>query len=178
MNSKRASPTANTACPSHDPSASLVETRVPLWPRISRNGILSEKPWYHEGLNFTCSGCGDCCTGAPGYVWVNQEEINKLAEAVGIEDVDEFEKLYVRKVGIRRSLKEFPNGDCLLFDTDTRKCSVYEARPRQCRTWPFWDSNLRTPEDWKETCRVCKGSGEGKLHSLVEIETQRRVMKI
>ena len=135
---------------------------------------MSEKPWYHEGLNFTCSGCGDCCTGAPGYVWVNQEEINKLAEAVGIEDVDEFEKLYVRKVGIRRSLKEFPNGDCLLFDTDTRKCSVYEARPRQCRTWPFWDSTITRRKDWQETCEVCPGAGKGRLYSLDEIETARK----
>ena len=27
--------------------------------------------WYaEEGLAFECTGCGDCCTGAPGYVWV------------------------------------------------------------------------------------------------------------
>ena len=27
--------------------------------------------WYHLGLRFQCTGCGDCCTGAPGYVWIN-----------------------------------------------------------------------------------------------------------
>ena len=42
-----------------------------------------EKPWYHEGLRFECTGCGDCCTGAPGYVWLTEEEIRALAEAGG-----------------------------------------------------------------------------------------------
>ena len=69
------------------------------------------------------------------------------------------------KIGIRRSLKEFPNGDCVFFDGQTRKCQVYGARPRQCRTWPFWDSNLKTPESWAQTCEVCPGSGRGQLYS-------------
>ena len=139
----------------------------------------NEKPWYAEsGLKFNCSQCGDCCTGAPGYVWVNKEEIAKLAAAAGIEDIDEFERLYVRKVGIRKSLKEFPNGDCVFFDNETRKCQVYQARPRQCRTWPFWDSNLRTPEAWEATCEVCPGSGRGKLYSIEEIEERRSVFRV
>ena len=137
----------------------------------------TEQPWYADGLRFTCTQCGDCCTGAPGFVWVNKEEIEALAKLVDL-DVDEFEKQYVRKVGIRKSLREFPNGDCVFFDSEKRGCTVYEARPRQCKTWPFWDSNLRTPEAWQSTCEHCPGSGKGKLHSLVQIEKQRKVMKL
>lgn len=139
---------------------------------------MSDKPWYHEGLRFKCSECGDCCTGAPGYVWVNKEEIEKLSEVLGYDDVEKFESDYVRKVGIRKTLKEYPNGDCFLFDNKTRKCTVYEARPRQCKTWPFWDSNLKSEAAWAETCRDCPGSGQGKLYSLEKIEAQRKVMKI
>ncbi|MBW3600393.1 MAG: YkgJ family cysteine cluster protein [Planctomycetes bacterium] len=138
---------------------------------------MPQKPWHQDGLRFTCTQCGDCCTGAPGYVWVNQEEIKQLAAATG-EDVEHFEKLYVRKIGIRKSLVEFPNGDCVFFDSESRRCTVYEARPRQCRTWPFWDSNLRSPEDWEETCRICPGSGKGRLYQIQEIEAQRKVMRI
>jgi len=94
------------------------------------------------------------------------------------EEPESFEDKYVRKVGLRKSLREFPNGNCVFFDTDTRRCSVYGARPRQCRTWPFWDSNLRRAEDWQETCRVCPGSGQGPLHQLGEIEAQRDVMRV
>jgi len=105
-----------------------------------------EQPWYRDGLRFQCTQCGNCCTGAPGYVWVNQQEIEALAAAVGETDLAVFEAKYVRKVGTRKSLKEFGNGDCVFFDGQTRRCTVYAQRPRQCRTWPFWDSNVRTPE--------------------------------
>ncbi len=135
------------------------------------------RPWYHAGLRFQCTGCGDCCTGAPGYVWVNQAEIEAIAAKVGM-DVEAFESTYVRQIGIRRSLREFPNGDCVFFDTETRKCQVYDARPRQCRTWPFWDSNLKSPQAWKETCRDCPGAGTGPLYQLEAIESQRKQIHV
>ena len=139
---------------------------------------MADKPWYKDGLRFKCTACGDCCTGAPGFVWVNREEIEALATAVGDDDLEEFERQYVRKVGIRRSLREFPNGDCVFFDSDSRQCQVYKARPRQCRTWPFWTSNLKTPAAWEETCNACPGSGKGKLHQLDQIESQRQVIHV
>lgn len=142
-------------------------------PKKSKN-----KKWYKDGLKFTCTQCGDCCTGAPGFVWVNKAEISAIAELMEFDDVEEFEKLYVRKVGIRKSLKEFPNGDCVFFDNEKRTCNVYGARPRQCKTWPFWDSNLRSEETWQQTCEECPGSGKGKLHQIEEIESLRKTMKV
>ena len=138
---------------------------------------MSETPWYTDGLRFECSQCGDCCTGAPGFVWVSQTEIDAIAEEVGMAS-EQFEDTYVRKIGARRSLREFPNGDCVFFDTENKGCQVYEARPIQCRTWPFWDSNLKSAKAWKETCEECPGSGNGKVYSLEEIESQRKQMRI
>ncbi len=138
----------------------------------------SPEPWYRKGLRFTCTQCGDCCTGAPGYVWVNQAEIEAIAALVGESDLEAFEKQYVRRIGIRKSLREFSNGDCVFFDGQTRRCLVYQARPRQCRTWPFWDSNLRSEQTWKETCEVCPGSGTGRLYQLEEIEKLRKVIRV
>lgn len=138
---------------------------------------MSKKPWYHEGLRFRCTQCGDCCTGAPGFVWVNKQEIHALADSFEME-VEEFERLYVRRIGIRKSLKELPSGDCVFFDGETRTCNVYQLRPRQCRTWPFWDSNLRTPEAWQDVCEVCPGSGKGKLYQLETIEEQRQTFSV
>jgi len=92
---------------------------------------------------------------------------------------EDFESKYVRQIGIRRSLKEYAsNGDCVFFDNKSRKCQVYQQRPRQCRTWPFWKSNLRTPQSWDETCQACPGSGKGKLYQLETIEEQANVISV
>lgn len=155
-----------------------VARRFPPFFEVERSPVSSQLPWYRDGLRFACTQCGNCCTGAPGYVWVNQDEIAALAKLLEIDDVKVFEKRYVRRVGIRKSLKEFANGDCVFFDGGSRKCTVYSARPRQCRTWPFWDSNLRTPQAWAETCQVCPGSGTGQLYQIEEIETQRRIVRV
>ena len=100
-----------------------------------------------------------------------------MAERLGL-GVEEFADQYTRKIGARRSLKEFSNGDCVFFNSESRQCEVYDLRPRQCRTWPFWDSNLKSETAWKRTCRECPGSGTGKLHQLNEIEARRKTMKI
>ena len=137
----------------------------------------NNQPWFKDGLRFQCTGCGDCCTGAAGFVWVNKEEIAALAAHFGV-DVSEFESRCVRQIGVRKSLIEYPNGDCVFFDGQTRKCRVYPLRPRQCRTWPFWESNIRTPEAWDETCRVCPGSGTGRLYQLEAIQQQAAAIRI
>ena len=105
------------------------------------------------------------------------KEIQTLAQLVGLP-VDEFESKFVRAVGVRKSLVEFDNGDCVFFDGQTRKCTVYNARPRQCRTWPFWNSNLRTEAAWRETCKVCPGSGKGPLVPLERIQEQMAVIRL
>ena len=80
----------------------------------------------------------------------------------------------MRRVGIRKSLTEFPNGDCVFFHNESRTCQVYNARPRQCRTWPFWNSNLSSPDAWQRAVEHCRGCNRGKLIALEKIEEQRK----
>ncbi len=138
---------------------------------------MAKVPWYNDGLRFECTQCGDCCTGAPGYVWVTNDEIALLAKHLAMP-LEDFERQYVRKVGVRKSLIEYGNGDCVFFDGKIRKCTVYEARPKQCRTWPFWDSNIRSPAAWQQTCEVCPGSGRGKLYTVEEIVAQSSLVRV
>jgi uncharacterized protein len=135
------------------------------------------EPWFSEGLKFSCTGCGCCCTGAPGFVWVNKAEIEAMAEAVGV-DVEEFERRYVRTVGIRKSLIEYANGDCVFFDGENRNCRVYEARPRQCRTWPFWPSNLTSPASWDRISERCPGCNRGRRTPLGKILAQMEIVDV
>jgi uncharacterized protein len=134
------------------------------------------EPWYHEGLHFRCTRCGNCCTGPPGVVWVEPEELAAIAEFRG-QTVEETQGLYTRLVGRRRSLREKANGDCVFFDRQ-EGCTIYPVRPRQCQTWPLWDSNVVTPEAWKRTCSVCPGAGQGDLIPVEEITRRLNVIKM
>lgn len=128
----------------------------------------SGNPWYGEGLQFSCTRCGSCCTGAPGFVWVTPQEIGRLADHLDMT-LDQFGRTNVRQVGERYSLVERPGGDCIFWDHQAG-CTVYEARPTQCRTWPFWAENLATPASWSRMARSCPGAGQGDWFALEEIE--------
>ncbi|WP_422926680.1 YkgJ family cysteine cluster protein [Singulisphaera sp. PoT] len=129
-----------------------------------------ETPWYHEGLTFGCTKCGACCTGAPGYVWVDAEEMARLAEFRG-ETLEQFAMQFVRQVGDSYSLIEKPGGDCIFWEKGVG-CTVYPARPVQCQTWPFWSENIETKESWDHIVSICPGSGRGsgRWFSLEEIQ--------
>jgi Fe-S-cluster containining protein len=111
-----------------------------------------------EGFAFAfdakaCEECGGgCCIGASGYIWVTPTEITALSENLNLKR-DEFITQYLSKIGYRYSLKEldFNSGfRCVFFDIDKKQCSVYENRPLQCRTFPFWDhfkNNIREVEE-------------------------------
>jgi Fe-S-cluster containining protein len=133
--------------------------------------------WYAGGLAFRCTQCGDCCSGSEGYVWVNQAEIDAMAARRGMTPAA-FTEAFVKQVGVRRSLTERPGGDCVLLDEKTRKCTVYEERPRQCRTWPFWDSNLRSPEAWAEAAEACPGCNKGDVVPLETIVAQAAKIRV
>jgi Fe-S-cluster containining protein len=133
-------------------------------------------PWYQDGLRFCCTQCGNCCTGAPGFVWVNDDEIADIAEHRG-ESLVEVERLYTRPVDRRRSLREKANGDCVFYDR-AAGCTIYPVRPRQCRTWPFWESNVHTPGDWHRTCQSCPGAGQGDLVPAEEITRRLNLIKL
>jgi len=133
-------------------------------------------PWYRDGLAFSCTRCGKCCTGAPGFVWVNDEEIAAIAEFRG-EPVEEVRGLYTRMARRGPTLRDNADGDCVFYDKN-EGCLIYPVRPRQCRTWPFWHSNVVTPEAWRHTCEICPGSGQGDLISAEEILARVKVIKL
>jgi Fe-S-cluster containining protein len=132
------------------------------------------EPWYRGGLRFECTRCGNCCTGEPGFVWVNDTEIRQIAEYLG-QPVEEFTQLQTRPTFRGRSLREKANNDCVFWDRQ-RGCTIYPVRPIQCRTWPFWESNLRTEDDWQLTRQKCPGAGQGELIPVEEIT--RRIKEI
>src|SRR5262249_56755684 len=116
------------------------------------------------------------CRGEAGFVWVNGDEIAAIAEHRG-ETAEQVIAVYTRRAGSGRSLREKANGDCIFYDK-AAGCTIYPVRPRQCRTWPFWESNVITPESWERTCEICPGSGQGELISAEEITRRLNVIRL
>lgn len=135
---------------------------------------MTQNKWYKGGLRFQCTECGKCCTGAPGYVWVNEEEIEQMAQFLSIPS-KEFYRKYIRRIGQRYSLIESKiTFDCIFLKN--KKCQVYGARPTQCRTYPWWPTNLNSPEAWQETARTCEGiHAEAELVAYESIEEQKLI---
>jgi Fe-S-cluster containining protein len=133
------------------------------------------EPWYKDGLQFTCTQCGNCCTGSPGVVWVDDDEIRAIADHLD-KPVGEIRLMHTRSVRGKVSLTEFANGNCTFFDPHGRGCTVYPARPKQCRTWPFWNSNLSSEQAWNSIKPECPGAGHGDFVSLEDIEIRRSVI--
>lgn len=137
----------------------------------------ANEPWYAAGLHFKCTQCGNCCTGDPGHVWLDDDEIKSIAEYLD-KPIGEIRLFHTRTVGRRVSLTEFANGDCTFFDPKTRGCTIYPVRPAQCQTWPFWNSNLRSTKSWDAIKPTCPGAGNGTFVPLEEIEIRRNVVDI
>jgi len=126
-------------------------------------------PWFRDGLRFSCqAGCVRCCCGAPGDVSVTHEEIRRIAASLNMAVAD-FEAANTRHYSSgRKSLTERANGDCELLDG--KGCSVYLARPQQCRDYPFWPEVMASPATWQSESRRCPGIGVGELHSAEAIQ--------
>ncbi|MCK4660697.1 MAG: YkgJ family cysteine cluster protein [Phycisphaerae bacterium] len=135
---------------------------------------MAKEKWYQAGLAFECTQCGACCTGPPGYVWVTRKNIKTIARFLGRAD-DWLPESHLVRVRFRYSLTERPNGDCIFLkhDGDEVKCSIYSVRPLQCRTWPFWNSNLTSAAAWNHANRICPGINRGVLHDFATIEEMR-----
>jgi Fe-S-cluster containining protein len=123
--------------------------------------------WYKGGLRFECTQCGNCCTGAPGYVWVTVQEIYRIAEFLGMRHRD-FIRQFVRKANGKMSLIELPNGNCIFYE---KGCKIYPVRPTQCRTFPFWKEIVASESSWNRAAAECPGIQQGKTFSDEEIDT-------
>ncbi len=106
-------------------------------------------------FDFACTRCGNCCRGEPGFVWVSQADVRRMADHLEM-DVESYYERYVRVVGRRLSLTEFANGDCVMWDKEVG-CTVYPVRPKQCVTFPYWKEVLDNEDLLRDVARGCPG---------------------
>jgi Fe-S-cluster containining protein len=128
------------------------------------------EPFYAAGLRFECRRCSRCCRHEPGYVFLTGDDLERLAAGLALPPAEVLARFCrtVRVGAFRRvSLRETRRYDCILWARDG--CRVYERRPLQCRSFPFWAANLGSAEDWEQLKPACPGVGGGGLHPAEEI---------
>ena len=131
------------------------------------------RPWYAEGLRFACQpGCGKCCTrhDTYGYVYLERDDVERLASHFDVT-VDEFRARWTKKDDGYTVLKM--DGPACPF-LEGARCAVYQARPGQCGSFPFWPENLKTRAAWDELGSFCPGIGQGDFVPLHVIREQLR----
>lgn len=133
----------------------------------------ADPAFYAKGLRFACTGCGECCRarhGKPSWVYVTLDERRRLARHLRMR-TSAFTRRYCAKTLGFYHLKA-PNHDCLFLDG--ARCTVYAARPGQCRTFPFWRENMSARAWNGPVARECEGVNRGRLWTPAEIERRLR----
>jgi Fe-S-cluster containining protein len=129
--------------------------------------------WIRRGLRFECQPeCGRCCTGAAreGTVFLERDDIERLADFLGLAP-HAFVRAHTVDEDGEPVIAMSDSGDCRYLDAG--QCTVYDARPLQCRTYPFLPGDGFTPVEssytWRHEKKYCPGIGKGRLYRKSEI---------
>jgi hypothetical protein len=135
---------------------------------------MERKPWYYKGLQFSCTQCGNCCRnhGEYAYVYLTERELQAIPAYLGLSRKDFVARYCVKEEGSWHSLR-MDAPACPFLGEDSR-CAIYPVRPVQCRTWPFWEENLKRAT-WEGPVRACcPGIDQGQHYSREEVERLAR----
>lgn len=126
------------------------------------------KEWWDNGIRFACQGSGNCCVsrGEYGFVYMTATDRKRMAAVLGLTTAA-FTRKYCAKTDGVFHLEDGDGPDCIFLKD--KKCSIYEGRPEQCRTWPFWPEVMSAKSWKKEVAAFCPGVGKGRIHSAEEI---------
>lgn len=147
----------------------LASVRLHSRPIVTRMSQAEAAPWHAEAnacLTFSCTACGGCCSGESGLVLFSREEGERMAAVLGMRTrafyakyahrVSTLGTIRAKRAWSLREVKSKNGLDCALLGPG-RKCRVYEARPRQCSSYPLWRENVETRESWDEVKLDCPG---------------------
>jgi len=135
--------------------------------------------FYHQQpLKFECTQCGQCCRGKGSYVFLHQDEVEKIRRIVNVS-------AYLFKKNFLDThpegdlvLAQRGSGDCVFLVDKSQTtsgnqkmgCHIYKNRPVQCSSYPFWPEILTSKKTWLQEAEQCEGINRGNDVSSKTIE--------
>ncbi|MGV7221656.1 MAG: YkgJ family cysteine cluster protein [Nitrospinales bacterium] len=116
--------------------------------------------WEKENIRFECqAGCFKCCL-KPGVIFFEEGDILRASKFLNCTPSE-----------LKSSYLEFEEYEWLInvrADTscpflEKQGCSIHEAKPKQCSTYPFWRELLVSKIKWKLESENCPGIGVGPM---------------
>ncbi|KAI2498875.1 putative zinc- or iron-chelating domain [Fragilaria crotonensis] len=127
---------------------------------------LPQNKWWSSmsSLPFNCTMCGKCCK-TKGSVWMSPTETIQAARFLKMS-TEAFIQQYAshtlsgddNEVWIQ--IKNDPTGAACVFLED-KQCRIYEARPVQCSTYPFWPNIMESEATWDDEVRSTDEDANG-----------------
>ena len=145
-----------------------------------------------NGIEFSCQMCGACCRGfKEGEVYLYKDDIARLAKLLNLTSkarLREFAKEYLKVVSDSFFWKEpgaaraktyryktlgfkFTGDDEHCHFLEDNECTIHEARPFQCRCFPFWQMLVSNSKNFVNYSKKCPGLKvlKGKHYTREEI---------
>jgi Fe-S-cluster containining protein len=89
---------------------------------------------------FECCNCSECCRGE-GYALLDEEDMQRIAQELGLSLAEAMASFTdpdpKRRKGSMILKSKGRERSCCFLDKKTRLCSIYDSRPRVCRTFPL-----------------------------------------
>jgi Fe-S-cluster containining protein len=128
------------------------------------------RPFYRSGrgLRFECTQCGNCCT-RPGPVYFSGPDLGRAAAHLGLSETQFRGRYHVVTLDGVAAIDPGDQSPCIFHDEE-QGCTIYEGRPTQCRTWPFWPEIVFRRRSWDKAATDCEGMNRGRRHRVEEIE--------
>ena len=95
----------------------------------------------------SCLKCPSLCCKMAGYVEVSRNDIRRLAKWLGLT-VRQFEERHIVEVTRKREKLIKEADETCQFLGANRTCTVYAARPKDCREYVCWDQDDSTVYDF------------------------------
>jgi Fe-S-cluster containining protein len=114
----------------------------------------NNEEWWKDGLKFGCTSCGKCCQNK-GEVWLDADEFADLSihlkESPSIVLSKYSEKTMSGWVKLKtQETEDKEDNRCIFLGADDKQCTIYESRPIQCKTYPFWPRLLSSETEWED----------------------------